>query len=122
MYGFGCAGRDVVSAGLVALEIGRKDAGIATFVSILQTISMVAIYKCGSDAQKRKYLPAMASMKKIGCFGLTEPNAGSDAANLSTTAFKTKSKAARVHADWVGGFRREECVASTHHTKWPQRS
>lgn len=103
LVGYQCAGHDVVSAGLVAFELGKKDAGIATFMSILQTISMVAIYKCGSEAQKQKYLPMMASMEKIGCFGLTEPNAGSDASNLITTAKKAdKGWILNGQKRWIG--------------------
>jgi len=103
MYGYNCAGRDVVSAGLVALELGKRDGGIATFLSILQTISMVAIYKCGNEAQKQKYLPAMASMEKIGCFGLTEPESGSDASNLSTTATrKANGWVLNGQKRWIG--------------------
>merc|ERR1712137_1064419 len=89
MNGYGCAGGDVVSAGLIAFELGRRDAGLATFYSILQPISMSAIYKCGSEEQKKEFLPAMASMDLIGCFCLTEPYAGSDASSLQTTATPT---------------------------------
>eukprot|EP01095_Lingulamoeba_sp_RSL-Kostka_P004402 TRINITY_DN1560_c0_g1_i1.p1 TRINITY_DN1560_c0_g1~~TRINITY_DN1560_c0_g1_i1.p1 ORF type:complete len:410 (-),score=135.19 TRINITY_DN1560_c0_g1_i1:202-1431(-) len=84
--GYGCPGLNAVESGVIAMEIAQKDGGLATFFGILQTISMLPIYICGSEEQKQRFLPKMASLDLVGCFGLTEPNYGSDASGLQTTA------------------------------------
>ncbi|EGG25144.1 putative acyl-CoA oxidase [Cavenderia fasciculata] len=86
--GYQCPGMTATELGMIAMEFAKVSADIATFYSILQTISMLPIYYCGSELQKLKYLPKMAAMDSIGCFGLTEPLAGSDASGLLCEARK----------------------------------
>eukprot|EP01132_Coremiostelium_polycephalum_P006820 gene6820-8459_t len=85
---YGCPGLSAVQLGLIAMEFSKYSTDISTFYSILLNISMIPIEYCGSKEQKQRYLPDMAAMKKIGCFALTEPNAGSDAAGLQCSARK----------------------------------
>jgi glutaryl-CoA dehydrogenase len=92
--GYGCAGLNAVSYGLICQELERGDSGIRSFVSVQSSLCMHPIHAFGSDAQKEKYLPRMASGELIGCFGLTEPHGGSDPANMKTHAKKKG-------ADWV---------------------
>jgi glutaryl-CoA dehydrogenase len=84
MTGYNCAGLTAIINGIIAIELSKVSMGLATFFCILQPISMSAIYKCGSEEQKAKYLPSLAKLEKIACFCLTEPEAGSDAVNLKT--------------------------------------
>jgi glutaryl-CoA dehydrogenase len=85
--GFGCPGRSFLLDGMVAMELARTDASIATFFGVHSGLSMGSIYLCGSDEQKQRYLPAMARLDKIGSFALTEPDVGSGASGgLTTTA------------------------------------
>ncbi|GAA1664507.1 acyl-CoA dehydrogenase family protein [Fodinicola feengrottensis] len=85
--GYGCAGRSSLLDGFVALEFARVDPSIATFFGVHTGLAMGSIYLCGSEEQKRTWLPAMARFEKVGAFGLTEPEAGSGAARgLTTTA------------------------------------
>ncbi|EFA77695.1 putative acyl-CoA oxidase [Heterostelium album PN500] len=102
--GYSCPGIDAVSCGLIAFEFAKKSADIATFFGILQTISMLPIYYCGSEKQKQYYLPKMASMEKIGAFGLTEPNAGSDAAGLFCEAKQNSDGTWTLNGEkrWIG--------------------
>jgi glutaryl-CoA dehydrogenase len=86
LSGYGCAGRSAVEYGLAALELEAGDSGLRTFVSVQGSLAMSAIYKFGTDAQKERWLPGMAVGELIGCFGLTEPEAGSDPASMTTTA------------------------------------
>jgi glutaryl-CoA dehydrogenase len=86
LSGYGCAGRSAVEYGLAALELEAGDSGLRTFVSVQGSLAMSAIHKFGTDAQKERWLPGMAAGELIGCFGLTEPEAGSDPAGLTTTA------------------------------------
>ncbi len=86
LKGYGCAGRSAVEYGLATLELEAGDSGIRTFVSVQGSLAMSAIYKHGSEQQKQKWLPGMATGELIGSFGLTEPNAGSDPASLATRA------------------------------------
>lgn len=83
---YGGAGASYVSYGLVAREIERVDSGYRSMMSVQSSLVMFPIYAYGSDAQKRKYLPGLASGQLIGCFGLTEPDAGSDPAGMKTRA------------------------------------
>jgi glutaryl-CoA dehydrogenase len=92
--GYGCAGLNAVSYGLICQELERGDSGIRSFVSVQSSLCMYPIYAFGSEAQKQKYLPGMARGELIGCFGLTEPHGGSDPANMKTHA-KRRGK------DWV---------------------
>ncbi len=90
--GYGCAGRSSLMEGIIAMEIARIDASVATFFGVQSGLAMGSIYLCGSDAQKQEWLPAMQQMKLIGAFGLTEPEVGSGAAGgLTVTARKTES-------------------------------
>jgi glutaryl-CoA dehydrogenase len=85
--GYGCAGKSTVLDGMIALEMARVDPSIATFFGVHSGLAMGSIYLCGSEAQKRQWLPPMRRMEKIGAFGLTEPEVGSGAAGgLLTTA------------------------------------
>ena len=86
LSGYGCAGRSAVEYGLAALELEAGDSGLRTFVSVQGSLAMSAIHKFGTDAQKERWLPGMATGELIGCFGLTEPDAGSDPASMTTTA------------------------------------
>jgi glutaryl-CoA dehydrogenase len=86
LRGYGCPGRSAVEYGLAAMELEAGDSGIRTFVSVQGSLAMSAIYKFGSEDQKQRWLPGMASGELIGCFGLTEPTAGSDPASMLTRA------------------------------------
>ncbi|MDH6277393.1 glutaryl-CoA dehydrogenase [Aurantimicrobium minutum] len=88
LKGYGCAGASAVSYGLVCLEFEAVDSGWRTFISVMGSLAMSAIYKYGTEEQKNHWLPQMAKGEKLGCFGLTEPQGGSDPANMLTTAQK----------------------------------
>jgi glutaryl-CoA dehydrogenase len=84
--GYGCPGMSTTAAGLVARELARGDGGLTTFFAVHSGVAMTSIATLGSEEQKRRWLPPMARMEKIGAFALTEPDHGSDAALLETTA------------------------------------
>ncbi|WP_347305562.1 acyl-CoA dehydrogenase family protein [Corynebacterium sp. SA-MJD20WY100] len=84
--GYGCPGKTAVEYGLAMQELEAGDSGIRTVGSVQGSLAMSAIYKHGSEEQKQQWLPRMARGEVIGCFGLTEPTAGSDPANMLTTA------------------------------------
>ena len=86
---YGGVGASYVAYGLVAREVERIDSGYRSMMSVQSSLVMYPIYAFGSEAQKRKYLPKLASGEWIGCFGLTEPDAGSDPGGMRTTAKKT---------------------------------
>jgi glutaryl-CoA dehydrogenase len=86
LEGYGCAGMTNVEYGLVMQELERVDSGIRSFVSVQGALVMYPIYTYGSDAQKERWLPALQSGKAVGCFGLTEPDFGSNPAGMRTTA------------------------------------
>jgi glutaryl-CoA dehydrogenase len=86
LKGYGCAGRSAVEYGLAAMELEAGDSGIRTFVSVQGSLAMSAISKFGSQEHKQRWLPGMAAGELIGCFGLTEPTAGSDPASMATRA------------------------------------
>ena len=88
IHGYGCAGLNYVSYGLIAREIERVDSGYRSFFSVQSSLVMYPIFRFGSDSQREKYLPRLASGKMIGCFGLTEPNHGSDPSGMTTKARK----------------------------------
>ena len=94
LEGYGCAGMNGVSYGLICQELERGDSGIRSFVSVQSSLCMYPIHAFGSEEQKQKYLPGMARGELIGCFGLTEPHGGSDPANM-------KTHAKRRGRDWV---------------------
>jgi glutaryl-CoA dehydrogenase len=86
LSGYGCPGRSAVEYGLAAMELEAGDSGLRTFVSVQGSLAMSAIHRFGTEAQKQRWLPGMAAGELIGCFGLTEPDAGSDPASMTTTA------------------------------------
>ena len=88
--GYGCPGKSFLMEGIIAMEMARVDASIATFFGVQSWLSMGSIYMCGSEEQKQEWLPAMHQLKVVGAFGLTEPEVGSGAAGgLTTTAKRT---------------------------------
>jgi glutaryl-CoA dehydrogenase len=95
LEGYGCAGTSAVEYGLAAMELEAADSGIRSFMSVQGSLAMFPIWKYGSEEQKETWLPGMAKGELIGCFGLTEPDSGSDAANMRTTARQEPS------GDWV---------------------
>jgi glutaryl-CoA dehydrogenase len=94
LEGYGCAGASAVQYGLACLELEAADSGIRSLVSVQGSLAMYAIHRFGSEAQKQQWLPRMASGEVIGCFGLTEPDHGSDPAAMRTYA-------KRDGTDWV---------------------
>ncbi len=92
LTGYGCAGMNNVAYGLVMQELERGDSGIRSFVSVQGALVMFPIHAYGSPEQKEKWLPAMARGEKIGCFGLTEPDHGSDPAGMETRAVRRNGK------------------------------
>ena len=85
---YGCADAGYVSYGLVAREIERVDSGYRSMNSVQSSLVMYPIYAYGDDVQRKRYLPKLASGEWIGCFGLTEPDAGSDPGGMKTRAEK----------------------------------
>ena len=94
LEGYGCAGASAVAYGLACLELEAGDSGIRSLVSVQGSLSMFAIWKWGSEEQKQRWLPRMATGEVLGCFGLTEPDAGSDPGAMRTHA-------RRDGDDWV---------------------
>jgi len=94
LSGYGCAGTSAVSYGLACLELEAGDSGLRSFVSVQGSLAMFPIWAYGSDEQKGEWLPRMAAGEAIGCFGLTEPDSGSDPASMRTSARRDGS-------DWV---------------------
>jgi glutaryl-CoA dehydrogenase len=94
LQGYGCAGTNAVSYGLAALELEAGDSGFRSFVSVQGSLAMFPIWKYGSEEQKRRWLPRMAAGEAVGCFGLTEPDFGSNPAGMRTSA-------RRDGGDWV---------------------
>jgi glutaryl-CoA dehydrogenase len=86
LNGYGCAGLNNVAYGLIMQELEAADSGLRSFASVQSALSMYAIYAWGSEEQKQRYLPGMAKGKLIGCFGLTEPDHGSDPGGMETRA------------------------------------
>jgi glutaryl-CoA dehydrogenase len=86
LHGYGCAGMSNVEYGLVTQEMERGDSGIRSFVSVQSALVMYPIYTFGSDEQKNEWLPALAKGEKLGCFGLTEPDFGSNPGGMRTRA------------------------------------
>jgi glutaryl-CoA dehydrogenase len=89
IHGYGCAGMSALRYGLIMQELERGDSSLRTFASVQGALAMNAIHMFGSEGQKQKWLPAMARGEKLGCFGLTEPDFGSNPAGMVTTARKT---------------------------------
>ena len=86
LEGYGCAGMNPVAYGLILEELERGDSGLRSFVSVQGSHAMHAIHTFGTEDQKKRFLPEMAQGKLIGCFGLTEPDSGSDPSSLTTVA------------------------------------
>jgi glutaryl-CoA dehydrogenase len=86
LTGYGCAGTSATAYGLACLELEAGDSGVRSLVSVQGSLAMFAIWRWGSEEQKNAWLPRMAAGEAIGCFGLTEPDAGSDPAAMRTTA------------------------------------
>ncbi|MGW5465561.1 acyl-CoA dehydrogenase family protein [Streptomyces sp. NPDC003996] len=84
--GYGCPGLSAVEKGIAMMELEAGDSGLRTFVSVQDSLAMSAIHKFGSETQKQRWLPGMAKGEVIGCFGLTEPTAGSDPSSMITHA------------------------------------
>src|SRR3569833_640987 len=87
---YGCAGLNNVSYGLINQELERGDSGVRSFASVQSALAMYPIYAFGSEEQKKKYLPPMARGEIIGCFGLTEPDFGSNPSGMITMAKEQK--------------------------------
>ena len=88
IHGYGCPGLSSLASGLIALELARGDASVCTFFGVHSGLAMHSFSLLGSEEQKQRWLPPMARMEKIGAFGLTEPNHGSDAVALETSAHR----------------------------------
>jgi glutaryl-CoA dehydrogenase len=94
LTGYGCAGASAVQYGLACLELEAGDSGVRSFVSVQGSLAMFPIWAYGSDEQKREWLPRMSAGEAIGCFGLTEPDSGSDPSSMRTSARRDGS-------DWI---------------------
>ncbi|MBM0277849.1 acyl-CoA dehydrogenase family protein [Micromonospora tarensis] len=94
LSGYGCAGSSAVAYGLACQELEAADSGVRSLVSVQGSLAMYAIWRYGSEEQKQRWLPSMATGEAIGCFGLTEPDHGSDPASMTT-------RARRDGGDWV---------------------
>ncbi|MET8141773.1 acyl-CoA dehydrogenase family protein [Sphaerisporangium sp. NPDC005288] len=94
LSGYGCAGTNAVSYGLACRELEAVDSGLRSFVSVQGSLAMTAIHKYGSGEQKQEWLPRMVTGEALGCFGLTEPDSGSDPGSMRT-------RARRDGDDWV---------------------
>ena len=94
LEGYGCAGTNAVSYGLACTELEAGDSGFRSFVSVQGSLSMFSIHRYGSEEQKHEWLPRLATGEAIGCFGLTEPDFGSNPAGMRT-------RARRDGSDWV---------------------
>jgi glutaryl-CoA dehydrogenase len=94
LTGYGCAGTSAVAYGLACLELEAGDSGLRSFVSVQGSLSMFSIWKYGSEEQKQHWLPQLAAGETIGCFGLTEPDFGSNPAGMRT-------RAVRDGGDWI---------------------
>ena len=94
LEGYGCAGTSAVAYGVACRELEAVDSGLRSFVSVQGSLAMFAIHRWGTDAHKDEWLPRMATGEVIGCFGLTEPDAGSDPSSMRT-------RARRDGDDWV---------------------
>jgi glutaryl-CoA dehydrogenase len=94
LTGYGCAGATAVAYGLACLELEAGDSGVRSLVSVQGSLAMYAIWRYGSEEQKQRWLPAMATGEAIGCFGLTEPDHGSDPGSMAT-------RARRDGDDWI---------------------
>ncbi len=88
LTGYGCAGSSAVAYGIACMELEAGDSALRSFCSVQGSLAMFAIWKWGSEEQKERWLPELAAGRNVGCFGLTEPDSGSDPASMRTTAKK----------------------------------
>ncbi|KAJ1396181.1 Acyl-CoA dehydrogenase, conserved site [Sesbania bispinosa] len=88
--GYGCPGLSITGSAIAIAEVARVDASCSTFILVHSSLAMLTIALCGSEAQKQKYLPSLAQLQTIACWALTEPDYGSDASALKTTATKVE--------------------------------
>ena len=104
LKGYGCRGGSGLLAGLVAMEMARTDSSLATFFGVHSGLAMSSIYLGGSEEQKQKWLPPMARLEKVGCFGLTEPLVGSGASGGLTTTAKREGDTWIINGEkkWIG--------------------
>jgi alkylation response protein AidB-like acyl-CoA dehydrogenase len=104
LKGYGCRGGSGLLAGLVAMEMARTDSSLATFFGVHSGLAMSSIYLGGSEEQKQKWLPPMARLEKVGCFGLTEPLVGSGASGGLTTTAKRDGDTWIINGQkkWIG--------------------
>ena len=98
LEGYGCAGAGPMAYGIACRELEAGDSGLRSFLSVQGSLSMTAIRKFGSEEHCEEFLPAMAAGETLGCFGLTEPDAGSDPASMRTNA---KQDGGKVGSDWL---------------------
>src|SRR5579862_6102237 len=94
LHGYGCAGTSATAYGIACMELEAGDSGVRSLVSVQGSLAMYAIYRWGSEEQKQEWLPRMAAGDAIGCFGLTEPDSGSDPGSMRT-------RARRDGSDWI---------------------
>lgn len=101
--GYGCPGMSTPAYGLVLQELSRVDSSLATFLGVQSSLAMNAIYYCGTEDQRQRWLPPMARLEMLGAFALTEPEAGSDAAHLTTSAVRDgQSYVINGRKRWIG--------------------
>jgi glutaryl-CoA dehydrogenase len=96
LTGYGCAGASATAYGLACMELEAGDSGVRSLVSVQGSLAMYAIWRWGSEEQKQEWLPRMAAGEAIGCFGLTEPDAGSDPGSM-----RTRARRAPDGSDWI---------------------
>lgn len=102
--GYGCPGWNALTYGIALQELERGDTGLRTFASVQGALAMNAIHMFGNDEQKNRWLPGMARGEKLGCFGLTEPNHGSNPGGMETRAIKTADGYELTGSKmWIGG-------------------
>jgi glutaryl-CoA dehydrogenase len=94
LTGYGCAGSSAIAYGVACMELEAGDSALRSFCSVQGSLAMFAIWKWGSEEQKQRWLPGMAAGETVGCFGLTEPDSGSDPGSMRTTA-------RRGGGDWI---------------------
>ena len=115
LEGYGCAGASATAYGLACLELEAGDSGVRSLVSVQGSLAMYAIHRWGSEEQKQEWLPRMAAGEAIGCFGLTEPDAGSDPGAMRT-------RARRDGDDWIlHGRRCGSPTARSPTSRWSGR-